>query len=95
MPWAREAGDQLFAPPEAAPPKLEAAGFRVDRLAGYDPAKRWNPPWREPSARPGLLPPLGVHLLIGRDWDAIARNSARNLQEDRTRLFNAVLERPE
>jgi hypothetical protein len=39
------------------------------------------------------LPVLGIHLLIPRDWEAIARNSAQNLQEDRTRLFNALLER--
>jgi hypothetical protein len=37
---------------------------------------------------------LGIHLLIGRDWETIAQNSARNLQEDRVRMFNAVLERP-
>jgi hypothetical protein len=38
-------------------------------------------------------PPLGTHLILGPDWQAMARNSARNLEENRTRLFNAVLER--
>ena len=36
---------------------------------------------------------VGVDLLVGPDWAEIARNSARNYQEDRVRLFNAVLKR--
>jgi hypothetical protein len=36
---------------------------------------------------------LGTHLILGPGWQAMARNSARNLEEGRTRLFNAVLER--
>ena len=31
-------------------------------------------------------------LILGTDWKAMFRNSARNLEE-RTELFNAVLER--
>jgi hypothetical protein len=38
-------------------------------------------------------PVLGTHLIIGDDWRAMFRNSARNLEERRTELFNAVLER--
>jgi hypothetical protein len=41
----------------------------------------------------GEPPPLGTHLILGPDWQPMARNSALNLQEDRTRLFNALLER--
>ena len=36
---------------------------------------------------------LGTHLLLGDDWQAMFQNSVRNLEEERTRLFNAVLER--
>jgi len=36
---------------------------------------------------------LGTHLLLGDDWPAMFQNSARNLEERRTELFNAVLER--
>jgi hypothetical protein len=48
---------------------------------------------RAQHADDALLPPLGTHLILGADWQAMARNSARNLEEHRTRLFNAVLER--
>ena len=42
----------------------------------------------------GRAPPaLGTHLLLGADWQAMFRNSVRNLEERRTELFNAVLER--
>jgi hypothetical protein len=36
---------------------------------------------------------LGTHLILGEDWRAMFRNSARNLEEHRTELFNAILER--
>ena len=41
----------------------------------------------------GPPPALGTHLLLGADWQAMFLNSARNLEEHRTELFNAVLER--
>ena len=41
----------------------------------------------------GAPPPLGTHLILGDDWQAMFRNSARNLEERRTELFNAILER--
>jgi hypothetical protein len=41
-----------------------------------------------------IAPPvLGTHLILGDDWRAMFENSARNLEERRTELFNAVLER--
>jgi hypothetical protein len=42
----------------------------------------------------GPPPLLGTHLLLGGDWQAMFQNSARNLEERRTELFNALLERP-
>ena len=41
----------------------------------------------------GPAPVLGTHLILGADWQAMFRNSARNLEERRTELFNTVLER--
>ena len=41
----------------------------------------------------GPPPVLGTHLILGADWQAMFRNSARNLEERRTELFNAVLQR--
>ena len=92
VPWAREPNISFLLSADATRAKLEAAGFRV--VAWHDTTR---PSLASSLARAqaagGPLPALGIHLLIGRDWEAIARNSARNLEEDRTRLFNAVLER--
>lgn len=94
VPWARDAAISFLIPPEAARAKLEAAGFHV--VAWQDTTREaLESSVARAQRAAGPLPPLGIHLLTGRDWEAIAQNSARNLQEDRTRLFNAVLERPE
>jgi MPBQ/MSBQ methyltransferase len=92
VPWAREAGISFLLSPEATRAKLETAGLRV--ITWQDttrPSLEASLARAQTAARP---PALGIHLLIGCDWEAIAQNSARNLQEDRTRLFNAVLGRP-
>jgi SAM-dependent methyltransferase len=90
--WAREPGISFLLTPEATRAKLEAAGFRV--LAWQDTTEATlvsaQARARHADSEP---PPLGTHLILGSDWQAMARNSARNLKEQRTRLFNAVLER--
>jgi SAM-dependent methyltransferase len=92
VPWAREPGISFLLSAAATRAKLEAAGFRV--VAWHDTTRAsLESSLARAQAAEGPLPVLGIHLLIGRDWETIARNSARNLQEDRTRLFNAVLER--
>jgi hypothetical protein len=92
VPWAREPSISFLLTAEATRAKLEAAGFCV--VAWQDTTRAsLESSLARAQAAGGPPPVLGIHLLIPRDWDAIARNSARNLQEDRTRLFNAVLER--
>jgi SAM-dependent methyltransferase len=92
VPWAPEPSISFLLSPEETRTKLEAAGFRVVAWQDTTEAALQSSLARAQAAA-GPLPVLGIHLLIPRDWEAIARNSARNLQEDRTRLFNAVLER--
>jgi SAM-dependent methyltransferase len=89
VPWARGASISFLLTAEATRAKLEAAGFRV--VTWQDTTSTSSRSWTQ--AVEGPPPPLGIHLLVGPDWAAIARNSARNYQEDRVRLFNAVLER--
>jgi MPBQ/MSBQ methyltransferase len=90
--WAREPGISFLLTPEATRTKLEAAGFRVLIWQDTTEATLVAAQARARHAD-GEPPPLGTHLILGADWQAMARNSARNLQENRTRLFNAVLER--
>lgn len=92
VPWAREAAISFLLTPEATREILEKAGFRV--VAWQDTTQPSLESSLARSQRAARPPVLGVHLLIDGDWQTIARNSARNLQEGRVRLFNAVLERP-
>jgi SAM-dependent methyltransferase len=89
VPWAREASISFLLTAEATRAKLDAAGFRV--VTWQDTTQTSSQSWTR--AAEGPPPPLGIHLLVGPEWAAIARNSAQNYQEDRVRLFNAVLER--
>ena len=90
--WAREPGISFLFSADVTRAKLEAAGFRVvtwqDTTAeALESAARRS---RNAEVAP---PPLGTHLILGDDWQAMFRNSARNLEERRTELFNAILER--
>jgi len=93
VPWARKPSISFLLSAEATRAKLEAAGFRVVAWQDTTRESLESSLARAQAAASGSPPALGIHLLIGSDWEAIAKNSARNLKEDRTRLFNAVLER--
>ena len=90
--WAREPGISFLLSQAATRGILAAVGFRV--VTWQDTTQ----PALESAAartRNAVGPPraLGTHLLLGADWQAMFQNSARNLEERRTELFNAVLER--
>src|SRR3984893_17506211 len=88
-PWAPEPRIRFLLAAESTRAKLEAAGFRV--VTWQDTTTTSSRSWTQ--AVEGPPPPLGIHLLVRPDWAALARHPARHYQEDRVRLFNAVLER--
>ncbi len=90
--WAREPAISFLYSAGETRAKLEAAGFRVitwqdTTQEALEAAARRS---RNTTSGP---PPLGTHLILGDDWRAMFGNSARNLEEHRTELFNAILER--
>ena len=90
--WARTPDISFLYSQSATRAKLETAGFRV--LAWQDTTEAaLASAVARAGAAVGPPPALGTHLIIGADWQAMFRNSARNLEERRTELFNAVLER--
>jgi ubiquinone/menaquinone biosynthesis C-methylase UbiE len=90
--WAREPSISFLYSQQETRAMLEAAGFHV--VTWQDTTE---PALQSATARArnAVSPPpaLGTHLILGSDWQAMFRNSARNLEERRTELFNAVLER--
>jgi ubiquinone/menaquinone biosynthesis C-methylase UbiE len=90
--WAREPAISFLFPPDVTRAKLEAAGFRVLTWQDTTPEALESASRRTRNAE-GAPPPLGTHLILGDEWRAMFRNSARNLEERRTELFNAILER--
>ena len=89
--WAREPSISFLLSQEAAREKLETAGFRVLMWQDTTEAALQSARRRVGGAEPPTG--LGTHLILGPDWQAMARNSARNLEERRVALFNAVLKR--
>src|SRR5215472_6586877 len=93
-PWA--AGDRSISfllTPAMTRAALERAGFRV--VAWHDTTQEAleQQTERAKTLDSGSLPPLGLHIVIGPEFPTVTRNMLRNLQEDRIRLFNAVLAR--
>jgi ubiquinone/menaquinone biosynthesis C-methylase UbiE len=90
--WARTPSISFLYSQEATRTKLDAAGFRVLDWQDTTAAALASALTRARHAS-GSPPVLGTHLIIGADWQEMFQNSARNLEERRTELFNAVLER--
>jgi len=90
--WARTPSISFLYSQQATRASLEMAGFRVLVWQDTTAAALASAVARAGSAV-GPPPVLGTHLILGVDWQAMFRNSARNLEERRTELFNAVLER--
>jgi sarcosine/dimethylglycine N-methyltransferase len=90
--WACEPTISFLFSAEVTRAKLEAAGFRVVTWQDTTAEALESAAMRSRNAAVAP-PPLGTHLILGGDWQAMFRNSARNLEERRTELFNAILER--
>jgi ubiquinone/menaquinone biosynthesis C-methylase UbiE len=90
--WARDRAISFLFSAEETRARLEAAGLRV--LSWQDTTQEaLESAKRRAQTSLAAPPPLGTHLILGEDWRAMFRNSARNLEERRVTLFNAVLER--
>jgi SAM-dependent methyltransferase len=92
VPWARDPGASFLGDPEAIRALLGAVGFEELTWADVSaPAVAW---FRERLARAvAAPPPLGLHLLLGEDFGVMFANQARNLEEDRIRVIQAVCRR--
>jgi SAM-dependent methyltransferase len=95
VPWARDPSISFLVSPEATRAQLEAAGFGIldwqDKTGiaiAEGQAER-----AKATENPQPPPALGIQLILGEDFGAMMKNSARNLEERRIGLINVVVER--
>ncbi|MGW8182824.1 MAG: class I SAM-dependent methyltransferase [Burkholderiales bacterium] len=90
VPWARTPETSFLVEPNELRMLLEEAGFTVvDWSDTTAAACAWFVSLAEKIRKDGL-PPLGFHVLLGADFQAMAQNQGRNLQEGRIALAQVV-----
>jgi ubiquinone/menaquinone biosynthesis C-methylase UbiE len=93
VPWARTPESSFLVTPGELRRLLEEAGFEVAAWSDTtDAARAWFVAVAEKIRREGL-PPLGFHILLGSDFQVMAQNQRRNLEEARIVLAQVVARR--
>lgn len=92
VPWAREPSMSNLISLDETLATLQAAGFEIETSRDVtQPAIDWFD--ANAGAGDGAPPPLGLHLLLGSDWPAMARNMAANIRAGRVRAVQIVARR--
>lgn len=90
VPWARTPDTSFLVQPSELRKLLEEAGFTVtDWSDTTEAARAWFVSLAERIRKEGF-PSLGFHVLLGADFEAMAQNQGRNLQEGRIGLAQIV-----
>ena len=90
VPWARTPDTSFLVQPNELRELLGAAGFMVtDWSDTTEAARAWFVSLAEKIRKEGF-PALGFHVLMGADFQAMAQNQGRNLQEGRIALAQVV-----
>lgn len=92
-PWASDKSISFLVTPQATRAALERIGFRAVAWQDTTEEALQQQMARTKALETGSLPPLGLHIVIGEAFPTVTKNMLRNLQEERLKLFNAVLER--
>lgn len=90
LPWSEDGSGAYLVPPSETRALLETAGFEdivledtgAKYLAGYKAVIE--------KAEKGMLPPLGIHILMGETASQKTRNAARNIEEGRTHPIQVI-----
>lgn len=90
VPWARSAETSFLVAPQDLRALLEASGFRISSWEDTTAAaQEWFTSLARKIQQSGL-PPLGFHVLLGSDFQVMAQNQRRNLEEGRIVLVQVV-----
>lgn len=90
VPWARTPDTSFLVQPDELRSLLAQAGFTITDWSDTTEAARvWFVSLAEKIRKEGFSP-LGFHVLLGADFQAMAQNQGRNLQEGRIVLGQVV-----
>lgn len=90
VPWARTPESSFLVRPSELRHLLEEAGFTISEWSDTtDAARSWFVTLAEKIRTEGF-PPLGFHVLMGADFQVMAQNQGRNLQEGRIVLGQVI-----
>lgn len=90
VPWARTPDTSFLVRPDELRKLLEEADFTVsDWSDTTDAARAWFVSLAGKLRKEGL-PPLGFHVLLGADFQVMAQNQRRNLEEGRIVLAQVI-----
>ena len=93
VPWARTPDTSFLVRPDELRKLLEGAGFTVsDWSDTTDVARAWFVALAEKIRKEGL-PALRFHVLLGTDFQVMAQNQRRNLEEGRIVLAQIIAEK--
>lgn len=94
VPWSRTPRTNHLVAADALRGLLEERAFRVVEWRDVSAAAMDHYQRAAVASKPaGTRPPIGLHLLFGRDRSAMIKNQVRNLTERRVTLLQAVLVR--
>ena len=93
VPWARTPETSFLVTPDEMRDLLNEAGFTVTNWSDTtDAARAWFVSLADKIRKEGF-PALGFHLLLGPDFQAMAQNQRRNLEEGRIVLAQVIAEK--
>lgn len=93
VPWARTPEASFLVTPDGLRKLLEDSGFKVTNWSDTtDAARAWFVSLAEKIRKEGL-PPLGFHMLLGPDFQVMAQNQRRNLEEGRIVLAQVIAQK--
>lgn len=90
--WAGSPDTSFLRTPQETQALLQEAGFRIVHWIDNSDAALAEA--QQARGQPDPSPGLGVHLIVGDSFRTKLRNGSRALADGRTRLINAILEKP-
>lgn len=90
LPWSADGSGAYLVKPSETRALLEAAGFEDIVLEDTGPNYVAGYKTMIEKAERGVLPPLGIHILMGDTALQKARNAARNIEEGRTHPIQLI-----